>query len=484
VLVVVAALAAGACGGDGGGDGVGAGAEIAPASSAVFVSVANDPNGEQWQTAEELVGRFPSGRDAVAEFVEGLEEEGLDFERDVRPALGPEVDLVVLDIASAERGEGTVVLTQPPDEAKLEALVAKGDDVAYEMVDDWAVIAEDAAAIAAFEEARGDESLAETEAWRDATDDLPDDALVRGFVSGAALTSAAAAEGGGAGTSFLPGGGVASVGFAVRAEDEGVRLDAATPTPEEDAAEPYEASFPDELPAGALAYVSWSDAAERIRQGLRQAGDQNAEIDRYVAQAELALGVSLERDVLPLLEGEGALAVYASESEAATSGELPFASSAGVVLALAVEDDEQALATVDRIVERASALLGAIERTEDTEIAGAAVRTVSFEGGELLYAAFDGKLVLATAREPLEAVLANDGDALSDDAAYAEARDGADTPDETVGFAYVNVDAIVAAYAAGAPPDVRENLDPLGTLFVHASREDDETATEGFLAID
>ena len=483
ILLAAAALVAPACGGADAGDGAGAGATVAPASTAVFISVATDREGEQWQDAEELLARFPGGRDAVSELFEGLEEEGLDFERDVRPALGPEVDLVVLDLARADESEETVVLTQPRDESKLDALVEQADDVAYELVDEWAVVAESEAAIAAFKRARGDEALADTDAWNDATDDLPDDALVRGFVSGAALTGAAAAEGAGAGTSFLPGAGVPSFGFAVRAEDEGVRLDAAIRTPDEDAPEPYEASLPDALPAGALAYVSWSDAAKGVRQGLREAGDENADVDRYVAMAELALGVSLERDVLPLLEGEGAIAVYPLEPP---QGDEPGGGSSGhpaVVLALAVEDDEQAVETLDRLLERASQRLGSIERTADMEIEGVSVRSVSLEGGELLYAGFDGKLVLASASAPLEAMLA-EGDALADDAAYAEARTAAGAPDETVGFAYANLDAIVEAFAVGARSDLRQNLEPLGALFVHASREDEETAFEGFLGID
>lgn len=478
-LLVAAVLVAGGCGGEAGGEGVGAGAEIAPASSDVFVSLANEPDGEQWQTAEQLLGRFPGGRDAIRELLAELEEKGIDFERDVRPALGPEVDVVVLDVTRAKDGEGTVVLTQPADEAKLESLVEKGDEVAYEMVDEWAVIAASADVIARFKEARSDESLADTDVWKDATDGLPDDALVRGFVNGSALTRAAAAEADGAGT-FLSSAGVGSVGFAVRAEDEGVSIDAAMRTQGEDASEPYEASLPDELPAGALAYVSWSDAAERLRQTLRQAGDENAEFDRYVAQAELALGLSLERDVLPLLEGEGGLAVYASESDLAAAGR----GRPAVVLALEVEDEQRALDTVDRVVERASAFLGSVERTDDTEIGGVAVRTVSLDGGELLYAAFDGKLVLTSASGPLEAMLGDGGDALADDAAYAEARDAAGVPDETVGFAYANVDAIVEGLAVEAPADVRENLEPLGAVFVHGSRDDEETAVEGFLGID
>src|SRR5687767_13620376 len=88
-------LAAAACGGDGG-DGLGsASAEFAPANAAVFVAVDTDFESEQWSNARELVGRFPDGDRAVEFFLAELEKEGINFEEDLRPALGPEVGLVV-----------------------------------------------------------------------------------------------------------------------------------------------------------------------------------------------------------------------------------------------------------------------------------------------------------------------------------------------------------------------------------------------------
>ena len=488
LAVYLAALGVlvGACGGGSAAAGLGAGAEIAPASTAVFVSIRTDFDEEGWQLAREHAAKFPAVEGALADLHRELEDEGLDFERDVRPALGPELALAVQDVEAKDGG--FVALTQPSDEAELEELVAKADHLTYKMVEDgWALLAASKGAIAKFEAAAEDASLAESDGWEQATDGLPDDALVAGYVNGSALTreidmDASDADGFGAVLgAFLPGGRVPSVGFAVSAEDEGVRVDAAS-TMDGEGFEEYEASLPGEVPAGALAFVSWQDAAEHLRGALRRAGDADPEIDRYIAQAELGLGISLERDVLPLLEGEGALVVYPPEAAGGEAG-AGWPGGPTAALVLEVEDEEEAVATLDRIVDRASELLGSIERTEDVEVEGVPARSVSLEGFDLLYAAFDGKLVVSTSSEAI-AGIAGDGDKLGDEEAFTGAREAAEAPDETAGFAFVDLNAVAEAYPSDAPADFGRNLEPLDSLFVFGVAEDDEVAVEGFLDLE
>ena len=118
-------LAAAGCGG---GDGdLGSGADVAPRSTAVFVSIDTDFEGGQWQAAEDLIAKFPDGREALRDLPRELEQEDVDFERDVKPAVGPEVDLVLLDL---EDEDASVVLTQPAEEGKGRELVRKGDEPA------------------------------------------------------------------------------------------------------------------------------------------------------------------------------------------------------------------------------------------------------------------------------------------------------------------------------------------------------------------
>ena len=119
---VAAALAAAGCGGGGGGGGsVPDGAEIAPVSSVEFVSVSTDFSSAQWKQVTKLAGRFPGTPQLIAALKK--QTKGLDFEQDIKPALGPEVDLVWFD--AANNGNDVVGLTKPDTTAKLEALLQK-----------------------------------------------------------------------------------------------------------------------------------------------------------------------------------------------------------------------------------------------------------------------------------------------------------------------------------------------------------------------
>src|SRR6185312_8515936 len=93
-LAAVVLLAA-ACGGGGKkGGSVPEGASLAPKSSVAFISL-NSDSSDQWRQVQALAARFPG----TPQFVSRLEKQlkGLDFDRDVKPALGPEVDIVALD---------------------------------------------------------------------------------------------------------------------------------------------------------------------------------------------------------------------------------------------------------------------------------------------------------------------------------------------------------------------------------------------------
>jgi hypothetical protein len=476
------ALLIGGCGGDGGDGGVGGGAELAPRSTKLFLTVRTDFEGAEWRNAEALTDRLPIARRAIREFLGALERDGIDFERDVKPALGDELDFVVFD-GPGTGDEHVVALTQPRDAAKLETLAEKDDAFVYELIDDWAAMAEDEDDLAAFTDARKGDSLADDDRFEAATDGLPEDALVAGYMNGASLLAELARDAGSddiqetLSRALVPDGQAPSVGFAVEAEDEGLRVDADFRFEDAGDLDEYEAELPSEVPAGAVVYVSWRDAAAHLRDALRRAGEENADFDRYVAQAELALGVSLERDVLPLFEGEGAVAVYAADEPGDEDGPTPV-----VALVLEVEDEDAAVETLDRLVERASALLGSVEETEDVEIAGVRARTVSLDRFDLVYAAFDGKLVVATAEEAI-ADIRGTGDRLTDDPAYRETREAAEAPDESVGFVFVNVDSFADA-AAAEDPVLGSEFDGLGPLFLNGSAEDDEVAVDGFLRVE
>ena len=478
-LLAAAALVAAGCGQTEGGSAA-AGAEVVPADVAVFVAIDTDFDSEQWQDAADLVGRFPRG-DLLGRFLaRELDEERLDFERDVQPAVGPEVDFVALPPSPDDPEPAVAVLTQPRDPAKLDELLARSDDeLVSEKIGDWTVIAESSEVIDAFKPlADGEgESLADSARFSDAMAPLEGDALAKVYVNaeaaGRELENAAVVPFTGI---CSVGGELVSAGAAVRAEDDGVRLESTSAEEGGEELETYEARFLDELPAGAAAYFSFNDAAGQFEATRDQLRAQMPELDRELEEAERLLGVSLEGDVLPLLEGEGALAVYASPL-------IPT-----VTLALEVEDEERAVATLDNIVGRLGAQRPGLEARE-TEIAGLAAKEVRIEEMfALYYAAFDGKLVVTTTPAGIEG-LRDDGTKLSDDEKLQDATEAAGMPDETAGFVYVDADeavalgeALAALQGENIPTDVRENLEPLGTAVFYGSNDD--VCFSGFLSID
>jgi hypothetical protein len=106
------------------------------------------------------------------------------------------------------------------------------------------------------------------------------------------------------------------------------------------------------------------------------------------------------------------------------------------------------------------------------------------------YAAFDGQLVVTTSRDGI-AALREDDNRLADDPDFRDALEAADVPDETTGFAYVNLKDAVAnllgfAQMGGAtlPSELQANLEPLRQLVFYGSKDGSTLKFAGFLAVD
>ena len=124
MLVTGLAVVAAGCGGGSGGASSAGGAEIAPASSPLFISVNTDLGGDQITTFRMLLDKFPGSDGLLRMALAELEQKDVDFEQDVKPALGPELDIVLLD--PGQGGETSdpevVALVQPNAPAKRDAL--------------------------------------------------------------------------------------------------------------------------------------------------------------------------------------------------------------------------------------------------------------------------------------------------------------------------------------------------------------------------
>lgn len=476
--------AAAGCGAEGEA-GLPAGAELVPADAAMFVAVDTDFESGQWENAGDLLDNFPDG-DRLRGFIfNELSSEGIDLEEDVKPALGPQVNIVWLD---PRDDQSFVGLTQPSDAEKLQELLEKGDqEMFFRDVEGWTAFAEDEKYLDELVEGEAAGRLSADSQFADAMARVAEDALVRIYFNGPAAAPAFEEQGGfdaGALADLLPGGEVPWISASLAAEDRGGRFEGAVgfaDDPEGYVGPSYEAKLPEVAPAGALAYLSFKDLEGQFSKLRDVFARVEPEIERDIGRFENEIGVSLEEDIGPLLAGEGALYVR----EGAFIPE--------VTLLLEVDDEDRAVAVVDDLVSGLHDFVP-LGEPRTTEIEGVEARQVDIQPPvSLYYAAFDGRLVVTTQRAGI-AALREDGDRLSDDDLFQDALEDSDMPGETVGFTYVNLRELIP-YVFGflgaveengetVPDEVRRNIEPLEHLVVFGTREGNVLEFSGFLAID
>jgi hypothetical protein len=479
LCAVALVLALAACGGEDGD--VGAtlleGAEFAPATVSAFVELDTDADGAQWEKAASLLERFPGRGEVLEDIRQEWEREGLTWERDVRPALGDAVYAVWLDL---ERdGENVVGFAKPGDRGKFERLLSSGDEeTVYREVDGWFVFAETRALLDRFQQARSGDALADQNRFEEAMDRLPEDAVARGFLNGDDVQrqlDESLVEEGVAPELIRKYGRLETLAAAVVAQNAGVLLKADVATESAADAEPYSSQLPSAVPAGAIAYVSFGDLEEGIRRGLRVLEENDRDVALQREQAEAALGFSLEDDFAPIFGGEGGVAVYRAVPDP------------GIALVLAVDDEDKARRTVDRL--GALAQLGGIATTRRLTIEGVAVRRIRLPEHSLFAAVSRGRLVVTNSGAVLRDTL-DRGPTLAGDDAFTRAADAAELPQETTGFVYLDLVrgvpfALDYAEREGepVPPEVRRNVRPLEALVLWGDRRGEDRTLTGFLKI-
>lgn len=482
-LAALALLAAGCGGGSGskgGASGSAAGATVMPASAVVYLSVNSDLGSDQWKKADALSKKFPGRAKAIADFEKDLAKDGIDFQKDVKPALGPEIDFAWLDLA--DNGQNVVAVTQPKDEAKFAALVKKhnsdssNDKVYTEKVGDWTAFAQSQATLDRLKSAQNGSKLADDDSFKDAVSDLPDESLVNVYVNGGAVRQAVQQGlAPSVGASGLFGKAIPNLSWlsaSASAASGGVGFEAGVKSSNMKG-KSYKAELVDRLPAGALVDLSFNNLASNLRRVLGQAG-----LKAQAAQVEQALGIT-ESDLLKLLSNEGALAVYPS----ARGERYP-----SVELLLKVTDQAKAR----KLLNRLSALAPMAGVTvKPVKIGGVAAHELVVSGEiSVYYGLFDGVIGVSNSRSAL-AGLGSAGVKLSSDPVYTDARSAAKAPDSTTGFAYVNLRGLFAEFSKvlgglsfdSDSAELRANLAPLRSFFAYGAREDDVTHLNGFLVI-
>ncbi len=379
---------------------LGGGAEIAPASTVAFVALDTNMNSGQRQALDGLLAKFPGYDKLVGDLQQRFEQKtGLSWTNDVMPALGPEVDVAVLPTASGGKPDA-VLLTQPPDPAKLAALLQKlsssgGPAPVSARVDGWTVVGDSQAAVNAVTGATS--HLAADPAYQDATGRLEQNALVDAYANGAQarqlLSALGHADTGNgklvwaAGDAVAASGGLELNGFFHR--------DGAAPPA-------YSSSILGRIPADTLAVVDFQ-------------ADNGA--DSSAPAAASPVGAALEK-VAGTLGGE--TAAYLSPGSPLPSLTL-----------VTHPSDPQA------VLDALNNALSTLGKTAAGSGTGGFSLGSVLSGIQLSHAQIGDELVVSTSQQAIDA-FTGAGPKLSTDPTFQDGRQASGMPDQTTGFAYVD----------------------------------------------
>lgn len=480
VTLVVAGLVT-ACGGSTGNGpgGIGdSGASLISSDAVVYASVDGDLGSSRWQRVETLLKKFPIRDKLLAEVRKGLDEHQLDYDNDLKPALGPEIDVAAVPGTSAQ-DTTYAVFTKPESIDKAKALVAKLDEgsspEATRVVDGWLFVANSQTMINRVLKGSGS-SLADDGRFKEAFGQLPEDSLLKLYANGPQLSKLVGSLSGVA--QMAAAGGTESnkldwVAVAAFADDDGLEVqgDAKSTTGGSLVGPAYSSKLISGVPADAFAFVTYhgssgSDPLSRLR--------ENPSFGERLRKIEQELGMPLD-DVIGLFQHETAFYVRPGPG-------LPEFS-----LVLETPDTEHALATIDRLAARVAKLKAARLGAEQQD--GLDVKTLDFGPVTARWAGFDGRVLLTTSPTGISDYRSS-GDKLADSSAYRDALDSAGAPDKTNGLVYLDVADVAqlienyAGLAGGKlPPDLEQNLKPLRSFVAYASSGGDLTTFAAKLEI-
>jgi Protein of unknown function (DUF3352) len=471
-VLAAVALAAAGCGGTTAQIGSGA-TSIVPASAPAFIAIDSNPSSSQWQTINRLASKFPDKQKAVDSIKQDMSKDGVDWEKDVKPALGDEFDAVWLDFEND--GENVVLLTQPKDPAKFKALIEKAnaaakspdDKVFYDTFKGWAVAAPTKAVIDRFEKASttATSTLADDKSFTQSMDRLGDDAAVRAYVNGKFLMQLARRYGGSQLKPYIDKVGTLDwVAARLGATSEGIGFDTivhGTPGPlfkQSAKASAFSPKLLGSVPADALVYMSFH-GSKGMFNGLQQNPALNTPQFRQFAQPLKQIG--------RILEGENA--IYARPGT-----NIP-------EVTLVSTPSSLGTPILDRMVQQYAGTA-----PQARTIDGVRVHGIASNGVGLYYADVDGKFVVTDQPQGIRAAK-HSGKSLSDNSEFKQAKDASGLPDKTWSTLYVNIHASVPYGERLAqqhiPAEVARNIKPLRSAVEYAASHTHELQISFFLRI-
>lgn len=471
-LLVALGLLLAACGGgsssskSASASGAAGGADATPADAAVFVSVNTDLSSSQWKTLNTLLDKFPGKDKSLADARTSFEtQSGLNWETDVKPALGPEVDFVVLD---ASNSGGGVALTQPKDQGKLDALVAKANakkagSLVTEKVGDWTVISDKQASIDTYKTRASGDKLSDDATFKTATGELSGDALAKVYVNGPKVQTALQSR---AGTAAQ-----GSLDWAVAelvSQDDGVKLDGTfkgQPIKGVQQAAAYSPELLGSVPTGALLVLDFK--------GGSSLDSLDSAAGSSVPQLQSAMGFI--KQLTPIFKNETVLSVAPGT---------PFPA---VTLIAEPDNAQQAVAGIDGLVAQFGALAGGAT-AQPTTVGGHAVKELNLGQFAVDYGVIDGKLVVTSSRQAI--VSFGKGASINDDADFKDAKSASGMPDSISTLVYLNIKAglpLIESFSqlsgTTIPANQTENLRPLTSFIAYGTGDSGTSKFTAFLQI-
>ena len=472
LALVLAACGSGSSSSSSGGS-VPAGASLVRSNLLAFVAIDSDLGSNQWQQFDKLWQKFPAHESWLQQLEQSFSKEHLDYERDVKPALGPELDV---GVAANGTSEAVVGLTKPDDPAKFKELAAKGDNGSPSMTrdlgDGWWAIADKQSDFDAVLKGTG-EPLSSADSFKTALGKLPGDTLVRAYLDGPQLNQLVKqrtpANTSGLDPSAIGLGGLNYAAVSLSAEDDGLRLQGAS-SGGNLGGKDFASKLLDAIPGDAFAAFDF--LGEGTTQQLQKL-ESTPQFAQVAKQLEQEYGVSPDQ-LFSLLDGE--VAFYARSG--AIIPEL--------TLALEPNDPTQALQTVDKLMTHLAADAGT--RVESGTQGGHDVKTVTFGQFAIHYGSVDGKVIVTSGLNGIADF--GSGGSLTDSADFKEAKSAAGMPDSTGGIFYVDLknalpllEGVAGLSGHNLPPSVTDNLRPLRSLLAWSEGQNDERTFDAFLEI-
>ncbi len=467
VLACAALVLAGCGGGSSAGSGstaLGGAAQVVPADAAAFVAIDTDLGSPQWQAVDGLLAKLPARDSLLTTLRSSFEKKTkLSWENDVKPALGPELDLAVLG-AGAGGSPQLVVLLQPADAGKLDALLgtiaSSGDPKPVsEQVGGWTAVSDSQAALDALSGAPT--HLADSTVYQEATGRLAPDALLHAFADGGRARQLLGSFA--LGSTPSPGTGTLAWASAdAVAQDGGLKIDGymrgdgSGPQPQ-----PYASDLVHRIPSGALLVADF--------------------------QAKGGTAPAAAGPASPLSGLLGSL----GKLGAALGGETAVYLGAGVPLpsVTLVTHSSDPQAAVDALDQAFSGLGGGASGPGSGSGSGGLDLGAILGALKLQHEVVDGNLVVSTSGQAI-ADFKSGGRKLADDGTFQEAQSASAMPGETTGFLYVNlkdalplVEGIAAMGGGGLPAGLAENLGVLRTLTAYGSVDGGVQSFTLFLAL-